>query len=231
MHPRPSHYCPTARAFTLIELLAVIVIIAVLMALLFPVLSEMKHRARRTEAATTLGGIVSASKNYYNDYGNYPRVSTALDGDFYSFGDITNGGCKANNSDLFDILRKISRGPNTDHKLNQRQQLYYSGPRAQDTKNPRSGFCDGSDFGGGKEGQLMDPWGAQYCVVLDATGEEEISMGSFYSDLAGSTNVVRQSPVAFSLGRDNKRGGTGYENRFRKPGSSEAPDDIVSWRQ
>lgn len=230
MSPRSSDRRATDSAFTLIELLTVIVIISVLMGLLFPVLAEMKNRTRRTEAATTLGGIVSACKSYHVDYGYYPRVTTALDGDFYSFGDITNGGCKANNSDLFDILRRISRGANTDHRLNKRQNVYYTGPRAQDSKNPRSGFCDGNDFDAGKQGQLMDPWGAQYCVVLDATGVEEISMGNFYSDLAGTANVVRQSPVAFSLGKDNKRGGSGYENRFRKSGSSEAPDDVVSWR-
>jgi hypothetical protein len=114
--------------------------------------------------------------------------------------------------------------------MNKRQQKYYEAPKAKDVKNPRSGFCDGSDFGAGKEGQLMDPWGAQYCVVLDATGEEQISMGKFFTDLAETANVVRQSAVAFSMGKDNKRGGKGYENRFRKSGSSEAPDDVVSWQ-
>jgi prepilin-type N-terminal cleavage/methylation domain-containing protein len=227
-HPSPSR--TTQSAFTLIELLTVIAIIAVLMGLLFPALQGAKDQARRAEAATTVRGIVSACKSYYNDYGKYPPVEAARDGDFYSFGDMTNASCKANNSDLFDILRKISRGVNTDHKLNKRQQQYYEGPKAKDPKNPRSGFCDGSDFGGGREGQLMDPWGAQYCVVLDATGEEKINMGKFYSDLADTANIVRQSATAFSLGKDNKRGGKGYENRFRKTGSSEAPDDVVSWQ-
>jgi prepilin-type N-terminal cleavage/methylation domain-containing protein len=225
-----SHKARTRGAFTLIELLTVIAIVAVLMGLLFPALQGAKDSARRAEAATTVRGVVAASKSYYNDYGKYPPINTAQQGDYYSFGDSTNGGCKANNSDLFDVLRAINRGVNTDHKLNKRQQRYYEAPKAKDPKNPRSGFCDGSEFTGGNQGQLMDPWGTQYCVILDASGEEKINLGTFYSDLADTASIVRQSAVAFSLGKDGKRGGKGYENRFRKSGSNEAPDDVASWQ-
>ena len=36
--------------------------------------------------------------------------------------------------------------------------------------------------------------------------------------------------LRFSLGKDGIPGGKGCEGKFRKPASSEAPDDIVSWQ-
>ena len=36
--------------------------------------------------------------------------------------------------------------------------------------------------------------------------------------------------LRFSPGKDGIPGGKGYEGKFRKPASSEPPDDIVSWQ-
>jgi prepilin-type N-terminal cleavage/methylation domain-containing protein len=225
---------PQKAAFTLIELLTVIAIIAVLMGLLFPALSGAKEQARRADAGTAVRNIVSACKSYYNDYGKFPPVSGALEGDvnkngYYSFGDTSAGKCKVENSSLFDILRAISRGDNEGHKLNKRQQKYFEMGKAKDPKNPRGGFCDGSEFTK-NQGALMDPWGAQYCVVLDADDDGTIDMGAFYSDLAGESNVIRVGAASFSMAKDNIRGAKGYEGKLRKPSSSEAPDDVVSWQ-
>jgi prepilin-type N-terminal cleavage/methylation domain-containing protein len=223
-----------AAAFTLIELLTVIAIIAVLMGLLFPALSGAKEQARRADAGTNVRNIVAACKSYYNDYGKFPPVTGALDGDvntngYYSFGDTSAGKCKVENSTLFDILRSINRGENNSYALNKRQQKYFEMGKAKDTKNPRGGFCDGNEFTK-SQGALMDPWGAQYCVVLDADDDGTIDMGAFYSDLAGAQNAIRASAVCFSMGKDNIRGGKGYEGKFRPTKSGEAPDDVVSWQ-
>jgi hypothetical protein len=131
---------------------------------------------------------------------------------------------------LFDVLRAIARGDNTDHKLNFRQVKYYDGKKATDPKNPRDGFLDGSEFDQSKAGRLMDPWGTQYCIVLDSDGDEVIDMSTFFTDLTGESNFVRFSAVGFSMGKDSKRGGKGYENKLKKEKSNEAPDDIVSWQ-
>ena len=237
MNPSTSLRKPQSAAFTLIELLTVIAIIAILMGLLFPVLGAAKNQARRQAAAVAIRSIVSACKSYQTDYGKFPPVTTALVGTantsgYYAFGDTTTGGCKIENNELFFILRAISQGTNstpTPHALNKRQQKYFEMGKAKDSTAPRDGFTDGDEFKVSK-GLLMDPWGTQYCVVLDAADAGTIDMSEFFTDLAGNTNLIRQSAAAFSMGIDGKRGGKEYKNQLRKPGSTDSPDDIVSWQ-
>lgn len=212
-----------------------IAIIAVLMALLFPHLASAKETARRQKAASILKNIINAAAGYKNEYGKYPPIEAAKAGDdqtngFYSYGDIPEGKCQVDNNKLFDVLRAIPRNENSEHKLNYRQQKYFQENKATDPKNPREGFLDGSEFDSSKLGQLMDPWGTQYCIILESDGDEIIDMSEFYTDLAEPANHLRNSAVAFCMAKDGKRGGKGYEGKLRKEKSSEAPDDIVSWQ-
>ena len=239
MNARSSLRQPPSAAFTLIELLTVIAIIAILMGLLFPALSAAKEQARRAAASTAVRSIVGACKSYYNDYGKFPPVTTTPPPvGYYSFGDPTSGGYAMGNDALFNILRGIDSGVNATHKLNKRQQKYFEFKKAIGSvskKSVRDGFCDAKDQDNAdfpastgiqySQGALIDPWGAQYCVVLDAADNGTIDMSALYSDVG----VIRVSAAAFSMGKNNMRGGTGYTT-FRKGSSSEAPDDIVSWQ-
>lgn len=232
MHLHPARR--SSAAFTLIELITVIAIISVLMALLFPHLAAARDNARRQDATTVVKAVVNACGNYKQDYGKYPPVTAAVTGDpatngYYAYGDTTDGKGKVDNDVLFDILRGISRGENDKHVMNTRQVKYYEGKKATDPKNPRDGFCDGSDFSEDKRGQLMDPWGKQYTVILESDGDEIIDMSPIFTDLTGQENFVRYPAVAFSLGKNGVVGGKGYENRYKKEKSNEPPDDIVSW--
>jgi prepilin-type N-terminal cleavage/methylation domain-containing protein/prepilin-type processing-associated H-X9-DG protein len=56
------------RAFTLVEVLVVIAVIAILAALLLPVLVKAKERARRTYCASSLRQIAMAAHSYADDH-------------------------------------------------------------------------------------------------------------------------------------------------------------------
>jgi prepilin-type N-terminal cleavage/methylation domain-containing protein/prepilin-type processing-associated H-X9-DG protein len=63
-----SRHRGTSRAFTLIELLIVVAIIALLAAILFPVFSRARESARRVSCMSNLKQIALANQQYINDY-------------------------------------------------------------------------------------------------------------------------------------------------------------------
>ena len=65
--------CFMYRAFTLVELLVVIAIIAILAAMLLPVLSHSKKKARNAQCINHLHQFGRAANAWANDHeGNYP---------------------------------------------------------------------------------------------------------------------------------------------------------------
>src|SRR4028119_636555 len=59
-------------AFTLVELLIVLAIIGLLAAILMPMLSRARERARQTACATNLSQIALAVQMYRQEEGRYP---------------------------------------------------------------------------------------------------------------------------------------------------------------
>ena len=68
----------TPNAFTLIELLVVISIIALLAALMLPVLSKVKVKAQVKKAQLEVSGIAQAIHTYEGDYSKFPVSSAAM---------------------------------------------------------------------------------------------------------------------------------------------------------
>lgn len=205
------------RAFTLVELLTVIAIIAILMALLLPMLAEIRNRARNADAAAGGQSIIVAAKAYQTDYGKFPNplaAAPATPADVI-VGDPA-GGASASNDNLFNILRAIPNGTNRDHALNPKKVPFFEGKTASDPAKPKNGF--------GSDGGYFDPWGAQYCVALDVDSDNQLTTLP-YTDFNGPTKGPRVGAGAYSLGKDGKLGlGGSYRS------GSDKSDDIISWQ-
>ena len=214
------------RAFTLIEILVVISIIAILMALLLPALAKVKDRARQEEAHNDLLNIVVAVKQYQTEYGKLPSVTSATTS--APTGDMLVGDADAkatiDNSGLMDTLRAIDRGLNAHHVLNPKRIIFLESRTARDASAPRAGFADSPEAK--KRGCFFDPWGKQYCVVMDADSDNTIDVAAQYSDFAGE-NAPRVSIGAFAMGKDGTPGTKG-DRIFRK--GEAISDDVISWR-
>jgi len=89
------------RAFTLVEMLVVIAVIALLAAMIFPAFGMIKRRASIQKAQTELKLVASAITDYKHQYGHYPPDNP------------TNA---AVNGLYFELLGTALKGPNFETK-------------------------------------------------------------------------------------------------------------------
>ena len=231
-------------AFTLIELLTVIGIIAVLMTLLFPAVNAVKENARRMDAKNTCVQIVTAVKQYYQEYGKFPPVvedDSANQNNPNAQKDTVVGdqamSAPLPNNALFHTLRGIAKPPNTDHQFNRRRISFFESKAVASVSanKPRNGFYDRGADGGipppNQDGALYDPWGHQFGVIMDTNYDNRIDLVGYYTDFAGAETdgglAPRQTVGAFSMGKDETLGKR--NNRSYKSGT-EVSDDVVSWQ-
>ncbi|MEP6810889.1 MAG: prepilin-type N-terminal cleavage/methylation domain-containing protein [Chthoniobacterales bacterium] len=195
---------PALTAFTLIELLIVISIIAVLMGIAFPVFQAVQESAKKVQAKNDLVQIVTAVNAFYTEYGKYP-LPTGTSGEEYVYG--SSGSTKI----LFDSLRGL------DPTANPRQIEFIKPPDAKDQANPRGGM-------GITDGQFYDPWSKPYLVSIDADYNNEVT--NPYTSNAGAVPRLRAGVIAWSLGKD--KAGASPTGGDKKSGVF--ADDIISWQ-
>ena len=225
--------------FTLVELLVVIGIIVILMSLLLTAIPAVKEASRKLEAKNMVNQIAVACNAYYTEYAKFPPLTDPsapppqADKDQW-VGDSAMTATQ-NNNQLFFTLRNIAKGPNKDNATNPRRVVFFEGKSAavNNSGKPRSGFYDRSATGGTppstEESCLYDPWGKQYGVILDTTGDDRIDMEGIYTDFQGASEsgkAPRKKVGAFAMGKDEKLGKDGDKN-FRS--GSETSDDVISW--
>jgi len=194
-------------AFTLIELLIVITIIAVLAGLLFPAYQGVQERARKLQAKNDLVQIVNAVTGFYTEYGRYPVLSTIG----------ANGTYDANSNDqLFNVLRGTANA-GEQLSLNPRQIVFINPPVAKDVTAPKSGL-------GQSNGKYYDPWGTPYYVRLDVFYVNWVETSPPYTN-APTWNGVNAGALAWSYGKDKQLGAKGS-------GDAKASgfDDVLSWQ-
>jgi prepilin-type N-terminal cleavage/methylation domain-containing protein len=225
-------------AFTLIEMIVVMLIIATLVALFVGAASSVFDRARRTQAKNDVVQIVTAVNAFYTEYGRYPLVSTITTDAFYGTlptGGILPAGCTnaGTNDVLLDVLRNNTTGSNaaTVATLNPRQIVFISPGGAKNTTPPRGGIV----VAGTSLGQYFDPWGSPYAIEIDGGYDNLVS--NPYSDSdgsAGATPSLTQGLIAYSYGKNGKLGGgaavgPGFSPESGTAGQFKGSSDILSW--
>ncbi|MGF1657297.1 MAG: type II secretion system protein [Verrucomicrobiales bacterium] len=167
--------------FTLVELLVVISIIAVLMGILFPVVSSVQQSARRAQAKNDAVQIANSVNAYNTEYSMYPSLGSA--GSDYSTPNNDNKG-------LMDVLRGI------DTKLNRKAVVFLDAPIAKEVS--------GRVIGGvGTDGVFYDPWGRAYQVRYDANYDNEVD--NPFSN--AGPDPLRKGVISWSGGREGKFSG------------------------
>ena len=187
-------------AFTLAELLLVIVIIVILAGLIFPVFQGVLERAKKLQAKNDLTQIVTAVNAFYTEYGRYPTSATTDATATYG-----PGGSTTENGGLFNELRATGL-----FTLNTRQIVFISPPDAKDQNNSRSGIKTST-------GGYYDPWTTEYAVAMDADYNNQIA--NPYTSNARATPNLQGGVIAWSLGKDRVQG-TDFK----------ASDDVISWQ-
>src|SRR6266705_473150 len=152
------------RAFTVIELLIVILIIGILIVFSFPVFKGVLDRAKKVQAKNDLTQIVTAVNAYYTEYGKYPIVISGADVTFTGTAAGTSSG--SSNAALFDVLRNNTSGINgpTVTSLNPRQIVFVQPSVVRNTSRPMLGVVPN-----GSTGAVIwyYTWGSHYNVAID----------------------------------------------------------------
>ena len=200
-------------AFSLIELLVVIGIIALLASLIFPAISMVKGNARKTQAKAMAANLVMAIKQYETTYGLLP-VSNDPNGDGSTAdSDVDTPSTKefikddATYDKLITILSQVA-GPSgaiTDGNL--RKTRFLEVPSEYDTSTP-----------------YRDPWGNRFRIGIDS---------DYNKNVTGFTSTPLNGTVfVYSLGPD----GDGATGNVPGGSASKGDDggdpvkDVLSWK-
>ena len=183
-HMKSSSSSHRSQAFTLIELLIVISIIAILASISVPVTKNVMNKARSASAQNDCLQIQNAIKAYYNEYYHYP-VSGNSEGPYETDGA------------LMDVIM-ANNTPEAEN-LNRRKLPFFEASKLAKTENLPGYHAD--------SGRLNDPWGQKYEIYMDADDDEELTIPAIYGDKFGRSGRIKKTIFVHSSGPDKKMDG------------------------
>ncbi len=200
--------------FTLVELLTVIGIIAILAAMLLPVLSSAHQHALVVQARTEEQGLVQAIEKYDSDYGRFPispaaqalaNANAGNQNDDFTYGGMfpssanptpqpigtpVAGGVLTNN-EVIGILMDMTNYPNgtptinTNYGKNPQQTYFLQAKLSGYDPTTKATPMGGVDV----NGVYRDPWGRPYIITMDVGYHEPPTCNDwFYQKQAVSQN-------------------------------------------
>lgn len=179
------------RAFTLIEMLVVIAIIAILAGLLFPAISKGLLTAKRNKAGVEAKNIAAAIEMFFKDYGYFPvpagdqGLSTGTPGDLDTYPEQDS---KYFTETYSKNIIRVLMGEST--------LINPKGTRYLDSNSPV------------QDGEYLDPWGNQYLIKLDLDYDGKIE---FFSQ----PDQYTRRAIVVSLGADGLLNGGSNNKNFK----------------
>jgi prepilin-type N-terminal cleavage/methylation domain-containing protein len=226
------------RAFTLIEILVVMTLVAILMGIAFPSFIGVMESARKTQAKNDEQQIVTAITAYYTEYGKYPIVTGGADVTFTGTTAGTSSG--SSNAAMFDVLRNNTTGVNGPSgtnivgTLNPRQIIFVQPPVVKNFTNPVLGIVPNGYL---LSGIWYDPWGSPYNITLDGNYSNSV-LNPYISDPSppGGT-PLSNGVITWSFGKNGILGG-GANTGPTAPNAAEGgsngtftgSSDVISWQ-
>ena len=179
--------------FTLVEMLVVIVVIAILAGIAFPVIGGMNRKGKETKARAEINAIVTAIKQYETDYGTLPYLlpsdtptyENTIKKDFF----ITSMDNHDNYHKQYDEIMEILMNLRPDgHEFDSSHERLgnLKNKRYLDPPTKKVTPIDGTSSSLKSGYYFLDPWGRRYNIALDIGYDGKVNLENC-KDKAGST--------------------------------------------